>query len=66
MLNLIWIIPLLPLIGVTVNGLFGRRISRTEVGVVGCAVVLASLVISLGRCGSCRSFPSRSVTTRSW
>ena len=48
MLNLIWIIPLLPLIGVAVNGLFGRRISRAAVGMVGCAVVLASLVISLG------------------
>ncbi len=48
MLNLIWIIPLLPLIGVAVNGLFGRRFPRAAVGVVGCAVVLASLVISLG------------------
>jgi len=48
MLNLIWIIPLLPLIGVAVNGLFGRRMPRAAVGVLGCAVVLASLLISFG------------------
>jgi NADH-quinone oxidoreductase subunit L len=48
MLNLIWIIPLLPLIGVMINAFFGRRLSRTMVGVVGCAVILASLVLAVG------------------
>jgi len=48
MLQLIWLIPLLPLIGVTVNGLFGRRMSRAVVGGLACALVLASFLISVG------------------
>ena len=48
MLNLIWLIPLFPLVGVTINGLFGRRMPRKAVGVLACAMVLASLVIAVG------------------
>jgi NADH-quinone oxidoreductase subunit L len=48
MLDLIWLIPLLPLAGVAVNGLFGRRLSRQVVGVVACVVVAASLVLAIG------------------
>jgi len=48
MLNLIWLIPLLPLIGVAINGLFGRRLSRQTVGLLGTAVILAALLLSLG------------------
>ena len=32
MLELIWLIPLLPLVGVVVNGFFGRRMSLRAVG----------------------------------
>jgi hypothetical protein len=28
MLKLIWLIPILPLVGVAINGLFGKRLSR--------------------------------------
>ena len=48
MLKLIWMIPILPLVGVAINGLFGRRLSRNAVGLIGCGVVLASLLVSAG------------------
>ena len=41
MLKLIALIPLLPLLGVAVNGLWGARMSRRAVGLVACGVVLA-------------------------
>ena len=34
MLELIWLIPLLPVLGVVVNGFFGNRMSRRAVGLV--------------------------------
>jgi len=46
MLQLIWLIPLLPLVGVTINGLWGRRMSRTAVGLVACTAVFAALLIA--------------------
>ena len=39
MLNLIWLIPLLPLVGVAINGLVGRRMSRPVVCTIACAVI---------------------------
>ncbi len=48
MLKLIWLIPILPLFGVAINGLFGNRLSRRAVGLIGCGVVLAALVVSAG------------------
>jgi NADH-quinone oxidoreductase subunit L len=48
MLSLIWLIPILPLIGVAVNGLFGNRMPKRLVGVIGCGVILASLIVSIG------------------
>jgi len=48
MLKLIWLIPVLPLLGVAINGLLGKRLSRRAVGLIGCAVVLASFIVSAG------------------
>jgi NADH-quinone oxidoreductase subunit L len=48
MLKLIWLIPLLPIAGVAINGLFGRRLSKKAVGFVACATVFAALVVSAG------------------
>ena len=48
MLQLIWLIPLLPLVGVVINGFWGRRMSRQAVGWVACAVVFASLLLAVG------------------
>ena len=48
MLYWIFLIPLLPLVGVIVNGLGGRRLSRRVVAFVACGVILASLLLSVG------------------
>ena len=48
MLRLIWLIPLLPILGVAINGLGGRRLTRAAVGGVACGTVRAALVIAAG------------------
>ena len=48
MLELIWLIPLLPLVGVLVNGFFGRRMSLKAVGMLACATVLLAFLIGVG------------------
>ena len=48
MLKLIGLIPVLPLLGVAVNGLAGKRLGSRAVGWIGCGVVLASLILSAG------------------
>ena len=47
MLEMLWLIPLLPLVGVAVNGLLGGRLSRRVVAGVACGVVLVSLLLSV-------------------
>ena len=48
MLKLLWLIPILPLVGVVVNGLVGNRLPRRAVGAIACAVVLGSFLLSAG------------------
>jgi len=49
MLHLLWLVPLLPFAGFAVNGLLGARfLSRRVVGLIACAAVLASFVLSAG------------------
>src|SRR5258706_13791311 len=48
MLRLIWLIRFLPLVGVAINGLFGKRFGRAAVAVIGCGVVLVALGVSAG------------------
>lgn len=45
--QLIPLIPFLPLIGFAVNGLFGKRLSKNTVGLIGSGTLLASFVLSL-------------------
>lgn len=45
--QLIPLIPFLPLIGFAVNGLIGRNLSKTAVGVIGSGVLLASFLLSV-------------------
>ncbi|TAN64479.1 NADH-quinone oxidoreductase subunit L [bacterium] len=47
MIQLVWLIPLLPLIGSVINGLFGKRMGKTAVGLVACVAMVASFLISL-------------------
>ena len=48
MLKLIGLIPLFPLVGVVINGLFGRRMPRKFVTTLACLVVLVSFVLAAG------------------
>ena len=48
MLDLIWLVPLLPLVGVLVNGFFGRRMTLGAVGLVACTSVGLALAIVAG------------------
>src|SRR2546425_6395674 len=47
-LDLIWLIPLFPAIGFVINGLFGKRMPKTAVGVIACGAVLISFIFSAG------------------
>ena len=48
-LNLFWLIPLVPLVGVAINGLLGRRIkSEKVIALIACATILTSFVLSAG------------------
>ncbi len=45
--QLIPLIPFLPLIGFAINGLFGKRLSKNLVGLIGSGTLLASFILSL-------------------
>jgi NADH-quinone oxidoreductase subunit L len=48
MLDLIWVIPLLPIVGVLINGFYGRRMTLKAVGVLASATVGLAFLLSLG------------------
>ncbi len=47
MLDLLWLIPLLPLAGFVLNGLLGARLPRGVVSLIGCGTVALSFLLSL-------------------
>ena len=47
MLQIVWLIPLLPVIGFLVNGLGRKQLSKTLTGIIGSGVILASFLISV-------------------
>jgi NADH-quinone oxidoreductase subunit L len=47
-LSLLWLIPVLPLLGAIVNGVLGRRLPRQAVGGIAAGVVAVSFAISVG------------------
>jgi NADH-quinone oxidoreductase subunit L len=47
MIQLVWLVPLLPLIGFLINGLFRKQLSKALVGIVGSGTVLGSFIVSL-------------------
>jgi NADH-quinone oxidoreductase subunit L len=48
-LDLFWLIPLVPLVGVLINGLFGRRfLNERIIGVIACVAIFISFVIAVG------------------
>lgn len=46
-LQIVWLIPVLPLIGFLINGLGRKNLSKTISGIIGSGVILASFLISL-------------------
>lgn len=48
MTNLVWLVPLFPLIGFLINGIGWRKIPKAAGGVIGSLAILASFAVSLG------------------
>jgi NADH-quinone oxidoreductase subunit L len=48
MLDLLWLIPILPLLGAAINGLLGRRYPKSVVTAVGVGMPFLSLILALG------------------
>ena len=48
MIKLVWLVPLLPLIGFLILGLFGKILSKSIVGIIGSGVILGAFAIALG------------------
>lgn len=48
LIGLIWLVPLFPLLGSAVNGLFGARLGEKPVGIIGSAVVGLSFLVAVG------------------
>jgi NADH-quinone oxidoreductase subunit L len=46
-LQLVWLIPLLPLIGFVINGLLRKQLSKSMTAVIGSGVILGAFVVSL-------------------
>jgi len=46
-LQIVWLIPLLPLIGFLINGLGRKYLSKPLISFIGCGVLLASFIISI-------------------
>jgi len=44
----LWLIPVSPLLGAIVNGAFGKRMSKSVIGIIGAGSVALSFIISLG------------------
>ncbi len=46
-IHLVWLVPVLPLAGFLINGLFRNSLSKSLTGLVGCGVLLAAFILSL-------------------
>src|SRR5690349_2368139 len=46
-LSLSWLVPLFPLIGFLISGLFRKQLSKSLTGVIGSGAILASFVVSI-------------------
>src|SRR5690242_1758572 len=46
-LNIVYLIPLLPLIGFLINGLLRKQLSKSMISLVGCGTILGSFALSI-------------------
>ncbi|MFH1626357.1 MAG: NADH-quinone oxidoreductase subunit L [Pseudomonadota bacterium] len=47
MLDYVWLVPVFPIIGFIINGLFGQRLSKGAAGIIACAVIGLSFLVSV-------------------
>ena len=59
--NLVYLVPLLPLIGFLINGLGRKSLSKSLISIIGCGVILASFAISVGIFFEAKNFGSTPV-----
>src|SRR3954468_4944243 len=62
MINLVWLVPVLPLAGFLINGLFRNSLSKGMTRVIGCGVLLGSFIVSLLIFGEVRKEGFEAVT----
>jgi NADH-quinone oxidoreductase subunit L len=48
MIDLVWLVPLIPLLGFIINGLGRDTLSKNLIGFIGCGVIFLSFALSLG------------------
>src|SRR6187431_1164153 len=48
MVNLVWLVPLLPLIGFVINGLLRNKLPKMMSGVIGSGAVFGSFLVTCG------------------
>jgi NADH-quinone oxidoreductase subunit L len=53
-IQLVWLVPVLPLAGFLINGLFRNSLSKSMTGIIGCGVILGSFILSLLMFGAVR------------
>ena len=46
-LQIVWLVPFLPLVGFLINGLFRKQLSKSLIAIIGCGVVLIPFLISI-------------------
>lgn len=46
-INLVWLVPVLPLAGFLINGLFRNNLSKSLTGIIGSGTILAAFILSL-------------------
>lgn len=61
--NLIWLIPLLPLLGFLLNGIINKKMPNNLVGIIGSGSVFISFILSLLAFNAVSSEPSKSILT---
>ena len=67
MIDLIWLTIALPLLGVLINGLFGRQLGRTMNGIIGAGTVVLAFIVSLLVSAQVSGLPDHnSATVKLW
>jgi NADH-quinone oxidoreductase subunit L len=62
MIQLIWLVPLLPLIGFLAIGLGGKKLSKSIVGILGSGVILAAFILAIGIFFELKGQEAKSIT----